>query len=268
MKAVERHPGQTRAFTLIELLVVIAIIAVLASLLLPALAQAKAKAKAARCAGNLRQIGLALNMYVQDSSRYPVTAVVSYSPPRDPPVFWFDALDPYTVTKATNRLYWCPASRLRAQDRGWKILMTDGSFSYLTAKENVGISNVSVGGDYGYNDLGTQSGIPSAASGTLGLGWQEWSVKLMNPLTGVSESSVVAPHDMIAIGDSPFRTAALITPVFTGYEPTLPHKPGLNHVFCDGHVEFGKASIVYGKTPEARRRWNRDNQPHPETWER
>src|SRR3974377_1370003 len=66
-----RHPF---AFTLIELLVVIAVIVILAALLLPGLARAKAAGLSAACKSNLHQIGVALKLYTDEFQKYPLCA--------------------------------------------------------------------------------------------------------------------------------------------------------------------------------------------------
>jgi prepilin-type N-terminal cleavage/methylation domain-containing protein len=94
---------QRNGFTLIELLVVIAIIAILAAILFPVFVQAREKARQTQCLSNMRQMGLAVQMYLQDfDERFPLdshTGSGAYWT-------WLFTLEPYTKTRL---LYRCPS---------------------------------------------------------------------------------------------------------------------------------------------------------------
>ncbi len=256
-------------FTLIELLVVIAIIAILASLLLPALARARASANSVKCKSNLRQLGLAMQMYVDDWKAYPDGGYVGGLAIN--PSYWKVDILPYLGSKeqreytnyadirAYQGVFRCPSQFPDRKSVHW---LHDGKrFTWLTS--------------YGYNNWGNARSENKRWFG-LGLvitsGINSSFLVFSRPAT---EDEVKVPSDMIAIGDGfagandPIEEDTLWHAEYntpkphSGNRADKRHSGRLNVLFCDGHIEGMKVNdLLFDLDPKWLRKWNRDNEPH------
>ena len=123
------------AFTLIELLVVIAIIAVLAGLLLPVLGQAKERGRATACLSNLHQIGVALQMYVEENeNKMPVLYDALFSTNAAPRTNTIDVV--LTNHLGSVKVLRCPSDDKRlfedtGSSYGWNVLVNGQNAEHL-----------------------------------------------------------------------------------------------------------------------------------------
>jgi prepilin-type N-terminal cleavage/methylation domain-containing protein/prepilin-type processing-associated H-X9-DG protein len=214
-------------FTLIELLVVIAIIAILAAILFPVFARAREKARQSSCQSNLKQIGLAFEMYKQD---YDSTYMhCRYS----------NLLrDPY-ITDALVNIYISWPQLIQPYQASWQIM-----FCPSTGEQNL-LQNGNTVRVFGYGrNLGYFNGMKQT-------------------LYNISETDLRQPAETVNVFDSSlcnrpgpryvnFPADANAAVPWSGqsslYAPSDVHNDGANYLFYDGHVKWGRRDAYPAKS--------------------
>lgn len=298
---IKSPPNVGIAFTLIELLVVIGVIAILASLLLPALAKAKAKADGIACRNNLRQMGIGWGMYLSDYRDYPPQEVWHATPDinnthvwPDDIGFWHTQLGRYIGAQwpkqASGNYY---PDTPGAQPSG--VFVCPGYLRF---------PKVLFTGTYAFNQSGLAADIQIVSGWALdrglGLGGQVIGPGAAHTEDGTAyvatpETAVRVPSDMISVGDVSLSTLNSMEakprsgqwdgPVIlngdgntladgingTNFWPVMlqlvqrRHSGRFNLLFCDGHSEALRLNQLWDLHSETVMvRWNSDHQPHRE----
>ena len=227
-----RHSLRRRAFTLIELLVVIAIIAVLAAMLFPVFARAREKARQAVCSSNLKQIGLAFSMYVQDyDERLPDRRDVKLAlpggwkpwtgwPPSDPRGGWaMVVLEPYI---RSSGIWSCPSVAGSSMGPSQQVLqplsaaLGAPACRYWLWRFDQVVTPIPLDNFWGKTDFQAVADLAAAN----------------NPITGIPDGEA----DVEMVVDPYFPRTVPVVPV--SMKALAVHFGGRNRLFLDGHVRY------------------------------
>jgi prepilin-type N-terminal cleavage/methylation domain-containing protein/prepilin-type processing-associated H-X9-DG protein len=220
------RPG-AGGFTLIELLVVIAIIAILAAILFPVFAQAREKARSASSSSNVRQLGLAIRMYVQDyDERYPFGGWMPAGGVGTGE--WQNTVAPYIKNRG---IYRCPSTADLDEDPrdptrwDWNINPVSYMYNNMLGRDRRPVSEATVNEPAacwmvvdGHSDWGGRAGV-------------DWMGR---------------PNTIWLMEDTTFGDASSLVSgwlSWQGHTWGLPrHNGGSNVVYVDGHVKYAKTN--------------------------
>ena len=230
-----------RGFTLIELLVVIAIIAILAAILFPVFAQARESARMTSCLNNMKQIGLGLMMYAQDSDETYPTIYAGYDQTgkyidQHQGWMWKNAIGPYVKSKG---IFACPSNPASDPDGPSNDQKNDRNNAFGHVMEKDGLMPQS----YAMNAGATS--------------WHD-AMETGNPAKPLALAAINRPANLVAIGEDTWREGDFGPDWFlegTGQcnnHALYTHRgfPGpANYAYWDGHVKNKKpAALVFPLT--------------------
>jgi prepilin-type processing-associated H-X9-DG protein/prepilin-type N-terminal cleavage/methylation domain-containing protein len=260
-----------RAFTLVELLVVVGIITILIAILLPALGRAREHANRVKCAANLRSIGLAMTMYVQQYRSYPGAL---FAQAEGDGGVWPARLRPFV--DGSKDVFHCPSrdERFDWTDTSPEPLIPAGRF-FLQLGYDTGepVLHQFAHFSYGYNGAGAEGETDPARQKGLGIEPRIPGLTQRFLAGDMPAARVRVPAEMIAVSDSngDARWDFVISPGRD--DPTVwpgsVHSGGANVLFCDGHVTWYRQDELLinnlrslAEAPKVRM-WNNDHLAFP-----
>lgn len=205
---VHRQHTKTSGFTLIELLVVISIIALLIAILLPALGSAREAAKAVKCAAAQKQMGLAIETYIEAYKRW------------YPPRMWRTNASPvqwHNPNPAMHGTYWFMLLNASVRGDGVASLSGDGKLFHCPSHEEFNWATSANKLSYGYNYFGK-------------------SIAAFSGIGNANERDLQDPTNTIVMGDSASYDV-MYHGAAAGSLAGTRHQGSTNILWADGHVK-------------------------------